>query len=206
MAEAYAGSSYKYQYSVPVAQHGADVAAYFGPATPNQGPDFQLAFRSMQARFIPSYIYSFVPFSAVTDFRMCLGIWGNFITTNNPSISAQIANGASSNASSSGASNPASDWPPFAMYAPYQINMNETGGTPFSTQAVGSTGSYLFALLVVHEVYKMLIRFTDVEHNETEYRNPGLTNNFTLVNAYTWEGGRGYRCDFWRSVAGIVPE
>jgi hypothetical protein len=52
----------------------------------------------------------------------------------------------------------------------------------------------------------MLTISTDVKHNETEYRDPGLTNNFTLVNAYTWEGGRGYRCDFWRSMAGIVPE
>lgn len=31
-------------------------------------------------------------------------------------------------------------------------------------------------------------------------------NDFSLVNAYTWEGGRGVRCDFWRSMAGIVPE
>ena len=48
MAEAYSGSSYKYQYSIPVAQHGADVTAYFGPAVANQGPDFVLAFMSMQ--------------------------------------------------------------------------------------------------------------------------------------------------------------
>lgn len=49
MAEAYSDkgrSSYKYQYSIPVAQHGADVEGYFGPATPNQGPDFELAFMS----------------------------------------------------------------------------------------------------------------------------------------------------------------
>src|SRR5271168_3583985 len=101
----------------------------------------------MEARLIPSYIYSFIPFSTVAGFHLCLAIWGNFITTNNPSISAQIANSTSSNASSSGTSNPASDWPPFAIYAPYQINLNETGGNPFSTQAVGSTGSHLFAFL-----------------------------------------------------------
>lgn len=46
MAEAYSGSSYKYQYSVPVGQHGADVTGYFGPASPAQGPDFELAFMS----------------------------------------------------------------------------------------------------------------------------------------------------------------
>jgi hypothetical protein len=42
--------------------------------------------------------------------------------------------------------------------------------------------------------------------NLTEAVGPGLRNNFTLVNAYTWEGGRGYRCDFWRSMAALVPE
>jgi len=52
----------------------------------------------------------------------------------------------------------------------------------------------------------MLTRSTDVKIDEAEYRDPGLTNNFTLVNAYAWERGRGYRCDFRRSVAGIVPE
>jgi hypothetical protein len=106
-----------------------------------------------------------------------LAIWGNFIKLNNPSISNAIANGASSNNTSS---NPASSWPPFTIYAPYQINLNETGGMPFSTPSIGG--------------------------NVTEYEEPGMTNEITLVNAYTWEGGRGYRCDFWRSMGIIVPE
>lgn len=38
------------------------------------------------------------------------------------------------------------------------------------------------------------------------YTGPGLMPNFSLVDGYTWEGGRGQRCDFWRSVADIVPE
>ena len=42
--------------------------------------------------------------------------------------------------------------------------------------------------------------------NITEQTGVGAVNDFTLVNAYTWEGGRGVRCDFWRSVGGIVPE
>jgi carboxylesterase type B len=154
MVEAYSdkASSYKYQYSVPVALHGSDVSGYFGPTAKNQGPDFERAFMT---------------------------IWGNFITSNNPSITNEIANGASSNDSS--ATNPASSWPPFSIYEPYQINLNETGGTlaavPFGTGT-----------------------------NLTEYVSPGLSNNFSLVNAYTWEGGRGVRCDFWRSVAALVPE
>lgn len=68
----------------------------FGPAAANQGPDLALAFRQ---------------------------IWGNFITTNNPSIPASVANGASSGNSTS--SNAAANWPPFTVYAPYQIDLNQ---------------------------------------------------------------------------------
>jgi carboxylesterase type B len=49
MATAFTSSNrkaYHYQYSVPFAAHRADVTAYVGPATPNQGPDFTLAIRS----------------------------------------------------------------------------------------------------------------------------------------------------------------
>lgn len=38
-------TAYHYQYSVPFAAHGADLTAYWGPPTPNQGPDFVQAFR-----------------------------------------------------------------------------------------------------------------------------------------------------------------
>ena len=126
--------------------------ADFGPPTPNIGPDLAAAFKQ---------------------------IWGNFITTSNPSISNSIANGAASNSTST---NPASNWPAFTNYGPYQINLNQTGGVPFSTVVLGSTV------------------------NVTEDMEPGLMNDITLVNAFTWEAGRGYRCDFWRSVAAIVPE
>ena len=42
--------------------------------------------------------------------------------------------------------------------------------------------------------------------NSTYYVDPGLELDFSLVNAYAWEEGRGYRCDFWRSIGSIVPE
>lgn len=156
MAEAFSGkgrSSYKYQYSVPAAQHGSDVAVYFGPEPTNVGPNFERAFMS---------------------------IWGEFIVNNNPSIPASIANGNSSTNATS--ANPATNWPPFSIYAPYQMNLNETGGTEYSAVVIAGI------------------------NNTQQYEGSGRTNNFTLVNAYTWEAGRGYRCDFWRSVAPIVPE
>ena len=49
MADAWTGSGKKawhFQYSVPFASHGSDVAAYFGPTPENVGPDMALAFRS----------------------------------------------------------------------------------------------------------------------------------------------------------------
>lgn len=128
------------------------VTGYFGPASPVQGTDFEKAFMS---------------------------IWGNFVTKNNPSISAAIANGANSTSTT----NPATNFPPFSVAQPYQLNLNETGGTAFSANGIVKTAP-----------------------NITEFKEPGLRNNFEIVNAYTWEGGRGTRCDFWRSIASIVPE
>lgn len=81
----------------------------------------------------------------------------------------------------SSAQNPSTAWPQFSIYSPYQINLNQTGGVP--------------TLVEVEPGVKL-----------TEDVGPGLRNDFTLVNAYTWEGGRGYRCDFWRSIAALVPE
>ncbi|KAF3766270.1 alpha/beta-hydrolase [Cryphonectria parasitica EP155] len=31
-------------------------------------------------------------------------------------------------------------------------------------------------------------------------------NTFRLADAYDWEAGRGFRCDFWRSMGELVPE
>lgn len=145
-------AAYHYQYSVPFAEHQADIPAYFGPATPNQGPDFTLAFRQ---------------------------IWGNFITGNNPSISNAVANGAS--APDPGAPNPASSWPAWSDATPVQINLNETGGTPYT----------------VTEMWGAVV---------TQFSDPGLRNAISSADAYAWEGGRGKRCDFWKEMSPQVPQ
>ena len=148
-------ASFTDQYSVPVAFHGTDVTAYFNnptPPTPNQGPDYVHAIRT---------------------------IFGNFVTTSNPSISNLITNGPSSNKSSP--PNPINSWPTFTIDAPYQMNLNETGG--YSAEVLISSG-----LKVKEDV------------------GPGLENDFSLLNGYIWEGGRGLRCDFWQAMAAIVPE
>jgi len=56
------------------------------------------------------------------------------------------------------------------------LNLNITGGVPYSAPQL--TGTTI-----------------------TEYTNPGLRNDFTVVNALEWEGNRGARCELWRSIA-----
>jgi hypothetical protein len=154
MAEAFSDpprSTYKYQYSVLPALHGFDVSGFFGPAAEWQGPDLVMAM---------------------------MNIVGNFVTTNNPSISASLAAGAS--ASSTNASNPITDWPQFDVYNPVQISLNQTGGTASSENFIGET-------------------------NSTIYVGNSLQNDFSLHNAWTWEAGRGYRCDMWKSLGIVTP-
>lgn len=143
--------SWHYQYSVPFAFHTADIGAYFGPPTPNQSPDFVLAFQR---------------------------IWGNFITSGNPSISNTIANGAA--AVNPSAVNGASAWPSWSDISPKQLNLNETGGNPY--QFVTQWGVSV-----------------------TQFEEPGLINAISVVPADTWEGGRGDRCNFYKVLAPNIP-
>ncbi|KAI4089256.1 MAG: hypothetical protein LQ339_008575 [Xanthoria mediterranea] len=121
--------------------------------------------------------------------------WGNFITRNDPSIRADIAAGGNVS-SATGSSNPSNgllnqangawSWPAYNLAAPYQVNFNQSGGVPINESPYPGTPELELA-------------------NVTVFSEPGLRNDFSLVNAYTWEGGRGMRCDFWRSVAPIIP-
>jgi hypothetical protein len=60
------------------------------------------------------------------------------------------------------------------------LNLNTTGGTPYQS-------STLFGV------------------NVTQFQEPGLRNALTMVSAYPWEGGRGARCEFWKSFGEKVP-
>jgi len=102
----------------------------------------------------------------------------NFVRTGNPSISDEIANGPS--ATKPGAKNPASSWPAWTEHDPLQININTTGGTPMESIHSWGTG--------------------------IEFIGPGLLNAFTLVDAYAWEGGRGKRCNFWKTIGSRLPQ
>ncbi|KAK6524937.1 hypothetical protein TWF281_011827 [Arthrobotrys megalospora] len=67
-------------------------------------------------------------------------------------------------------------------WSAFMINLNQTGGVPGTTPIPPVGGPYPANV------------------------QPGLVNDFSLENGYTWEGGRGQRCDFWKSVAAKVPQ
>ncbi|KAH6642520.1 Alpha/Beta hydrolase protein [Boeremia exigua] len=56
------------------------------------------------------------------------------------------------------------------------INLNTTGGVPYQSPQMNGV-------------------------NVTEFMMPGIQNDFSVVDALSWEGGRGARCDFWKTLA-----
>ncbi|KAI0153017.1 alpha/beta-hydrolase [Xylariaceae sp. FL1272] len=108
--------------------------------------------------------------------------WGNFIIYNTPVISVSDAIGAYANGSVPVVGQSANiHWPSFSLKTPVQMNLNTTGGD--------------VDLLTVTDELAYYVR-----------SGPGQVNNFSLADAMTWEGGRGKRCDFWRSVSARVPQ
>ena len=84
---------------------------------------------------------------------------------------------ANGESSNSTAINAASDWPKYSDENPIQLNLNETGGEPYINPNIPAT----------------------------HYGGPTLRNDIRAVNARTWEGGRGDRCEFWRRMGAKVP-
>jgi len=75
------------------------------------------------------------------------------------------------------------EWPSYTVERPVMVNLNQSGGVEVLAPPSG--------VWRAREVVQM--------------RMPGLRNDFSLVDARQWEGGRGERCDFWREVGGKVP-
>ena len=115
------------------------------------------------------------------------GIWAKFIKSGNPSISAaDIKGGSLLDPETSLGLNNLAIWPEYSrILGSKMVNLNQTGGVP----VVGNRT--LNAALA--------------QVNATWLVEPDLKNDFSIVNGSTWEGGRGTRCDFWRSVAARVP-
>jgi len=73
--------------------------------------------------------------------------------------------------------NPISEWPPYSIYEPVMANFNTTCPEIFVQSGLPYCGV-----------------------------NGTVENEISLVDAYSWEGGRGVRCDFWRMMGEKVPE
>jgi hypothetical protein len=118
------------------------------------------------------------------DFRYTFQkIWGNFILNDNPAISVTDATANYTNATvpmTAAAGSSMISWPEYSTFSPQQMNLNTTGG--------------VVDLVTVTDDLSFTIRTGD-----------GIVNTFSLVDSYTWEGGRGARCDFWRNVSSSVP-
>ena len=72
------------------------------------------------------------------------------------------------------------DWPTWNERKPVLMNLNATGG-----------------------VATFLKPTENLFYNV--YSDPGVSNQINLADARDWEGGRGKRCDFWKSVAPKMP-
>jgi hypothetical protein len=68
---------------------------------------------------------------------------------------------------------------------------------------VNQTGGELVNSTVLRG--RMLLSY-GIPLNTTYYVGEGLEPAFSVVDARSWEGGRGVRCDFWRSIGAFVPE
>ncbi|KAI0973135.1 Alpha/Beta hydrolase protein [Xylaria arbuscula] len=117
------------------------------------------------------------------DFRHAMQkMWGNFIIYNSPVITVADAVGQYANASVPVLGNSSDiNWPQFTHSNPVHMNLNTTGGE--------------ISLVKVADTLAYYVR-----------SGPGVVNNFRLADSLTWEGARGDRCDFWRSVSERVPQ
>ena len=108
-------------------------------------------------------------------------MWGSFIINDSPVISIQDAKGGTSNATAPEDSDGNIFWPPWDDSSLMIMNLNTIGGR-----------------LVYHTVTNDLAYWLREQ--------PGVTNDFRLASANSWEGGRGRRCQFWREVGPRVPQ
>ena len=144
-------------------------------------------------------------------------IWGNFVISGNPSLSNAVANGLSSYNFTGGpneTANPASTWPEWNPASPQMLNLNQTGGTP-STNLLNGTNSApgqppssgsTFRINAPDNVYNGTAGNGTANAGISVAGTPVLRNDFRVVDAAAWEGGRGARCEFWRREGPKVPE
>jgi carboxylesterase type B len=111
-------------------------------------------------------------------------IWGNFITQDSPVISVEDAKGGVPNSTVPAAQGYGGrgmiQWPVWDEEMPVLLNLNATGGVETFVQTTEDLYYYV-------------------------YSDPGVSNQISLADAQSWEGGRGERCEFWKGMASKVP-
>ena len=115
------------------------------------------------------------------DFRHAFQkIWGNFIVHNSPIITVADATAGFKNATVP-TNGDKIQWPEYSLLNPQLMNLNTTGGE--------------VSLITVTEELSYYVRY-----------GSGIVNQFRLASDWTWEGGRGIRCGFWRAVSPKIPQ
>lgn len=177
LADAYTGGggggggpkkAWKYQFSVPPSEHGADLDAYymFNREALGEG-------------------------TMTTAFRLAVQeMWGRLIMYDDPTLPSQsvatlTANGTTGDQITAAESKNWATWDGSNM-----LNLNMTGGVPQTLIWKAGDG---------------------VEINITQYiggaaGTPPLQARFKMVDANSWEGGRGDRCRLWVQLGARVPE
>ncbi|KAK7757333.1 hypothetical protein SLS62_000883 [Diatrype stigma] len=178
LADAYAKGdksegSWKYQFSVPASLHGADVYPLITDPTV-QGTGMNEVFR--------------------TSFQR---IWGNFVVNGDPTLTtaqiaspagnltldaAQIASPEGDDVSAAGAGHWLQWGETDGLHA--MLNLNMTGGMPV-TQSMNFDGSDIAVTSYVES---------------TNGSWPPLEVSLHVVDAWSWEGGRGKRCQLWAEL------
>ena len=98
---------------------------------------------------------------------------GNFIVDDTPVISIRDAKGGMANATVPEGTNGDIDWSRWGLDSPVLMSLNSTGG-------------FLFRRTVINH-FAYWVR-----------EGSGITNEFGLADAATWEGSRRERWDFWQ--------
>ncbi|KAI0025557.1 Alpha/Beta hydrolase protein [Xylariomycetidae sp. FL0641] len=115
------------------------------------------------------------------DFRHAMQkILGQFITSDAPIITVADATANHTNATVPIGADGGLHWPAFTIQDPRMMDLNTTGGAT--------------SLVTVTPDLSYYVR-----------EGVGIVNQFRLADAYSWEGGRGKRCAFWRELASRSP-
>jgi hypothetical protein len=75
-----------------------------------------------------------------------------------------------------------------------------------SNNSASANGASEWPIYTIAAPYQVDLNTTCPDPVGGQCLSPNAVNTFRVVDAYTWEGGRGVRCDFWRSVGEVVPE